>query len=58
VVELGYDPEAIAQIAAGAAGKIECRADLQASTDYRRNLAAVLARRVLTAASMRQAVSA
>jgi 2-furoyl-CoA dehydrogenase FAD binding subunit len=58
VVELGYGPEAIAQIAADAAGKIECRADLQASTAYRRNLAVVLARRVLTAASMRQAVSA
>jgi 2-furoyl-CoA dehydrogenase FAD binding subunit len=58
VVELGYDPEAIAQIAAEASGRIECRADLQASTAYRQNLAAVLARRVLSAASMRETVSA
>jgi len=58
VVELGYDSEAIAQIAADAAGKIECRPDLQASTAYRQNLAAVLARRVLSAASMRETVSA
>jgi 2-furoyl-CoA dehydrogenase 2Fe-2S iron sulfur subunit len=38
-------------------GKIECRADLQASTAYRQNLAAVLARRVLTAAQHAEAVS-
>jgi 2-furoyl-CoA dehydrogenase FAD binding subunit len=58
VVELGYDAEAIAQIAADAAGRIECRADLQASTAYRQNLAAVLARRVLTAATTPEAVLA
>jgi len=57
VVELGYAAEAIAQIAADAASRIECRADQQASTAYRQNLAVVLARRVLTAASMREAVS-
>jgi 2-furoyl-CoA dehydrogenase FAD binding subunit len=58
VLELGFNSEAIAQIAADVAGKIECRADLQASAAYRQNLAAVLARRVLTAASTREAVLA
>lgn len=58
VVELGctqkIDTEAIAHMAADASGRIECRGDLQASAAYRQNLAGVLARRVLAAASARE----
>jgi 2-furoyl-CoA dehydrogenase FAD binding subunit len=48
VVELDYDPGALGQMAADAVGKIECRADMQASSAYRQNLANVLATRILT----------
>jgi 2-furoyl-CoA dehydrogenase FAD binding subunit len=54
VIELGYQPEAIAQMAVDAAAKIECRADMQASAAYRQNLAAVLAKKVLIAVSARE----
>jgi 2-furoyl-CoA dehydrogenase FAD binding subunit len=58
IVELGctqeIDAEAIAQIAADASGRIECRGDLQASAAYRQNLAAVLARRALATAGARE----
>jgi 2-furoyl-CoA dehydrogenase FAD binding subunit len=56
VIELSYAPEAVAQIAADAAGRIECRGDMQASSAYRKNLANVLARRVLS--SVREAARA
>ena len=44
------DDELIAHIAYDAAGKLECRTDLQATADYRRHLAFVVGRRVLAAA--------
>ena len=54
VIELSYEAEAIEEIAADAAAKIECRPDMQASAAYRQNLAAVLAKKALTTASARE----
>jgi 2-furoyl-CoA dehydrogenase FAD binding subunit len=46
------DDELVSDIARYAAGKLECRADLQATADYRRHLAFVLGRQVLAAAKV------
>jgi 2-furoyl-CoA dehydrogenase FAD binding subunit len=55
IVELPWQPsggcaEVAEMIARDAAARIECRSDLLASSDYRRQLAAVLAREALRAA--------
>ena len=47
--------ELIARIARDAASRIDCRADLQGSADYRRHLAFVLGKKVLAAASVSEA---
>jgi 2-furoyl-CoA dehydrogenase FAD binding subunit len=49
------DDGLVVQIARDAASKIECRADLQATADYRRHLAFVLGRQVLAAAKLSEA---
>jgi CO/xanthine dehydrogenase FAD-binding subunit len=49
------DDGLVVQIAREAASKIECRADLQGTADYRRHLAFVLARQALAAARLAEA---
>jgi CO/xanthine dehydrogenase FAD-binding subunit len=49
------DDDLVARIARDAASRIECRADLQGSADYRRHLAFVLGRKVLAATRLSEA---